>query len=203
MSGGALPVTPQVQAGGRRAGPGLLHHRRPWRATSCVSTSSPCPPGRLSGPRSSREGGALQIATLLNVGLRAGSPGDRAGRRGAHRCPAGRRAGVAGGPDRAGAPQRPHRHGGGPGRDHRRHPSPLTRWPRRARAPAPHLQPAARGPRVLPARPESSSSSMPPTSCAPRSPACAPISRSSAGSTSSPRPIARCWSTMSWSSCRS
>ena len=44
-----------------------------------------------------------------------------------------------------------------------------------------------------PGRPSASWCSTPPTSCGPRSPACAPTSRWSGGSTSSSRPTARCW----------
>jgi two-component system sensor histidine kinase MprB len=58
-------------------------------------------------------------------------------------------------------------------------------------------------PSSSPAGPRSSWSWTPPTNSARLSPACAPTSRSSGGWTSSRSPIARCWSTMSWCSWKS
>ena len=141
-------------AGRRRPGAGVLHHGGRGRERDARVRRASAAGHAACRTASWSSGGALQIATLLNVdselkklALLLGAVAF-AGRGARHRP------GLAGGPDRAGPAQLAHRHGRGPGRDDRRDASALARAPRRARAPPTHLQPPPRGARVVPARPE-------------------------------------------------
>ena len=82
--------------------------------------------------------------------------------------------------------------GGDAGRDHRRHPAARPERRRRDGPAATGLQLASGRPRGVPRNLSANWCSTPPMSCGPRSPACAPTSRSCAGWTNCRRPTATC-----------
>jgi len=184
----------------RRTGRGVLHRRDRARQgrTPRIRRAGEAPLDQPRGKpvlRHGAAGGAASGRVARWSQPAAGQPQPGALPRGHLRRGAGHPARMAGRPDGDRAPQRPDRIGGGSRQHHRRlrtasHPAAPTSW-----AGSVGRSTGCSGRSRPRASPSASSSSTPPTSSAPRSPACGPISRWFAGCTSCPPRTARSWST--------
>ena len=153
VAGGGLPVTGQVRLVAVNLAPAFFttvtvdgNEMREY--VEHLPAETQVSSGTLDLRRSSADRDTAQRE------LGAEDAGAAARRRRVHRRPARGGAWLAGGAHSARPAELADRHRGGPGRDDRRLAPALARRPRRAGPAAPHLQPPARGARVLAPGPE-------------------------------------------------